>query len=113
MNEFAATLIEGLLDVEKEVGATLNWAGTDYPCSHAAVQGNKSLTEGGFRVTAQVTLNVRTVLFPEGVGWPSEKKLISFKNSPDATPKPLRIDGVTPVYNEILVLECNATGQGL
>ncbi len=111
MNEYAQTLIDGLMEVEEVVGATITWAGTTYPCSHGTVVGGKLLGEGGYRTTAAVTLAVRTSLF-SGQGLPASKQTISYKNNPDATAVTLNINSITNIYGEILTMECDDPNQG-
>jgi hypothetical protein len=110
MDEATEMLVDALI-VAEEAGASINWAGADFPCSAGPEMGGKMLGMGGYRVTAQETIVVRNAVFPEGTGLPLEKQLLSFTSAPGEAAKALRIDSLTGFRGAFLVLECNGRDQ--
>lgn len=113
MSELVDTLIDSLLEREADVGSTITWAGSDYPCSGGAELGGKTLSEGGFRLSSQVPIVLRTAVFSDQNTRPREKQILIYKSSPTALAKTLRIDAATLLYDSILVLDCNDPSQKL
>ncbi len=112
MSELSDMLIEGLLQREGECESSINWAGADYPCSGGAEFGGKKLDIGGMKLNEDVKIVVRVSIFPDGPGRPSEKQTLTYTSAPGAAPRRLRIDSVTPIYDAVLVLECNYVSKG-
>ncbi len=112
MNDYARAMVLGIKDFEDTIGATINWAATDYPCAGGAVLGGKLLGQGGFRTTSQIQIAVRTCLFPDGAGRPSEKQTLTYKATPEATARALRIDNTTLLWDDVLLLDCNDPNEG-
>jgi hypothetical protein len=93
--------------MEKNLGGpTFNWAGADYPCVPNQATASKILGLGGFALTADLLLFVRTVVLP-AVG-PKEKQILMFSG------KKYRIDklGVLP-GEEVVTLVCNDASEGV
>ena len=106
MNEIAEALTDGLIEREAAVGAVLTWAGNTYPCSGGAEAGGKKLEAGGFKVTSDVSIVVRTAVFPAGVGRPKEKQTLTYTSTPGATAVALRIESITLLHDAVMVMEC-------
>ena len=107
-----ATLLDGLLDREAEIGATFTWAGATYACSGGEQLFSLLLQEGGFRQPEEVTIAVRIAVFPNGSALPKQKQSLSYTSSPGATPNALRINKITYLWGQVLVMECHAGSQG-
>ena len=112
MSELSEHVLDGLLQAEEASGATLSWAGQKYPCTGGAEFGGKQLDLGGFKLKAEVTVVVRTAVFPAGVGLPQEKQTLLYSSAPGLPGRKLRIDSVTPWQGAMLVLECNDPNRG-
>lgn len=114
MNEITESLIDALKQREEEVGSQAVWAGQDLPCSGGESREGKTLTIGGFRFNAAVVVVIRIAeLDPDAASTrPVPKQSLVYTSEPDAPGRTLRIDTVTTLYNEILVLECNDPNQG-
>jgi hypothetical protein len=111
MDEFTETLLEGLASLEESSGATITWRDNDYPVAGGPELGGKLLGQGGYRVTAQVTIVVRVALFGSGAR-PVEKSEILYTSAEGADGRPLKIQSVNIFRNAFLVLECNDPNQG-
>lgn len=112
MNEITELIIDGLLEREQAVGSIVTWAGQEIPCSGGDSLEGKVLDLGGFRLNARVVLVVRiAALDPDG-GRPLPRQSMRYISEPCAPAKALRVDTVTTLYNEILVLGCNDPNDG-
>lgn len=111
MNEITDLLIDALRDQESDVGSTLTWSGQELPCSGSESREGKVLTIGGFRFNASVVLVLRIAELDPDVGRPVPKNTLLYVSAPGASARTLRIDTVSTLYNQILVLECNDPNQ--
>ncbi len=94
---------------------SFRWSSVDYPCLASGTKGGKVLGEGGYRITAEVGIVVRTELFSEGLvegDRPQEKQTIIFTKRKDSTPHTLRIDNITEISDRLMLLQCNSPDQG-
>lgn len=112
MSEIIDTLVDGLLDREADVGSTVTLGGVTVPCSGGSSRDGKALDIGGFRPDASVVIVVRVAVLGVGSLKPLPKQSVSYVSEPGAAAKSLRIDNLTLLYNELLVLECNDPAQG-
>lgn len=103
-------LLDGLIEREEDIGATITWAGETYACSAGALVGGKTIEAGGFRCQNNLQIVVRTSLFASGL--PQEKQTLSYTAEPDAAAVTLRIDAITKIGSSALQLECNNPSQG-
>lgn len=110
-NAIADHITAGVKQREIDVGATITWASQTFPCSGGALFGGKSITAGGLRTVAQLTIVVRLEHFAGGSA-PAEKQLISYQATPASAPVTLRIDSATTALGALLVLECNDPNTG-
>jgi hypothetical protein len=111
MSDVTDVLLDGLLAREEEEGASINWAGEDFPCSAGTENTGKMLGQGGFRLTAEATLVVRTSVFPNGTGLPVEEQTLTYKSTPDAAARPLRIKNIIRWRGAVMVLMCSHPSQ--
>ena len=96
------------------VGSFL-WNSVDYPCLASGNKGGKLLGEGGYRVTAQIGIAVRSELFADGLidgAKPQEKQTIVFTSRTGAEPRTLRIDSITEISDKVMILDCNDPNEG-
>jgi hypothetical protein len=105
------TLLDGLLERELDIGATLTFAGATYPCSGGDQLVTKLLQDGGFRTTAQVSLVLRLAVLPQGVAAPKQHQTLSYTSEPGATPQTLKVDQVDTVFAAAVVLRCHDVNQ--
>lgn len=110
MNAIAQALVDGLMVLEETVGATITWAGETYPCTGGGQLGGKMLGMGGYRITAQSSIAVRTALF-EGAK-PKEKQTLIYTSAEDADPQTLRITNINSFHGAFMILECDDLQQG-
>jgi hypothetical protein len=112
LGDTVALMLESLALSESSLRCTLTWAGAEYPCTAGPAYRGKRIDEGGWRAHAQLKVKVRTVLFPEGVGFPQEKQTVQVKLSANGEARRYRIDAVTNYYDAVLLLECEDPAQG-
>ena len=112
MNEITEPIIDALLDREAAVGGVVFWAGQELPCSGGDSLEGKILDLGGFRFNARVVLVVRIAVLDPAAGRPLPKQSVRYISEPCAAPRLLRVDTVTTLYNEVLVLGCNDPNDG-
>jgi len=110
MNDYAAAIVSGLVMLEEETEASFNWKGADYPCVGGAEKRGKRLDVGGFQFHSDCPIVARASVFGEG-GLPAQKQTLVFTSGPGAAARTWRIDEVTIVWGEIVVLECNDPTQ--
>ena len=111
MDEATRSLIDGLMDIEA-VGATITFDGTNYPCVGGAEFADQLLGSGGLKITADVTVIVRTSVFASVDARPKEERSIIFKSIPEAAGLSLRIKNITTFREAFLVLACIYAQQG-
>ncbi|HEV2210852.1 MAG TPA: hypothetical protein VG167_18925 [Verrucomicrobiae bacterium] len=104
-------LLDGILDREADLGATLAYAGATYPCCGGDQLAGKLLQAGGFRITGEVTIVLRVAVFPPGTSSPSQKQSIAYTSTPGAAAQTLRINTVNTLWNTLLVLDCHDPNQ--
>jgi hypothetical protein len=110
MNPIAEALTDGLMAREQEVGASIHWSGTDYPCSGGEQAGDKVLGYGGYTPGTDVTIIARASVFAQA--WPEEEQDLIYKSTPEADPVSLRFKSRTVLHDEILIFECYDPAKG-
>ena len=110
MNEITQTLLDGLVQLEEVVGATITWAGGEYRCVGGSELRGKRLDLGGFQFHSDTVAVVRSDLFAGGAR-PAAKQTILYRSVPEAAGITWRIDAVRTLHEAILVLECNDVKQ--
>lgn len=108
LGEVVEMMTTGLALSESSLRCTLTWAGDEYPCVGGPERSGKRLDQGGYRVSSALTIKVRTVWFPSGVGLPKEGQTIMYKRNATAEPKKYRIVGITDHWGAVLELECDS-----
>ena len=112
MSDTIDSLLDALLEREADLGATIVWGGSSYPCAGGSDFAKAILTPGGFKETTALTIVVRIGSFPGGVGFPAAKQTLSYLCAPGATGRSLRIEAVTQALGVFLVLNCIDPAQG-
>ncbi len=112
MDEATQLLCDALQVIEDSVGASINWAGADYPCSSGPDLLGKLLGAGGYTPTGDTTVVVRTALFDEEQGSPQEKQTLSLKSAAGEIAQRLRIRNLMKFRGAFLVLSCVSPNQG-
>lgn len=111
--EWVMLHLDGLRMQEQGMGTTFDWGGlVKIPCVAGPEMGGKRISEGGFRLQANLRIMVRASNFPAGVGLPQEKQTIMFRRSPASDAKKLRIDGINNYYDAWLELDCQDPSAG-
>ncbi len=110
MSALDTALIDGLIERERQVGATITYAGAEYPCSAGVKLGGKELGAGGYRVTAQAQIVVRQSVLNGAV--PQEKQLLDYRRCAGADAERMRIVSVTKILGAAFLLECNSATEG-
>ena len=117
MSEITDTMVDGLIEREADQQAVLIWPsgsadpGDRYPCSGSPRRAVQNLDLGGFKPWAEVTITVRTALFPDQATRPKTKHSVGYIMAPDAVPELLRIDEITLVNDAVMVFSCNTMGS--
>jgi hypothetical protein len=109
VNEFAQILVDGLLEVEAVVGATMTWAGSTVPCVGGQENASRVFDIGGFKLKADIPIVVRLSVLNGNL--PKEKQTIIYTSTEGATPIKLRLDSITPFWNAMLILGCTDPSQ--
>ena len=112
LGDSVGAMLEGLAMSERSMRCSIIWAGEEYPVTGGPELGGKRMDEGGFRLSSNVKIKLRTVLLNPGSGRPQEKQTILYKRSANSEPKKYRIDAITNYYDAFLLLECNDPAQG-
>jgi len=112
MSAITEALLDALQERETDIGATINWAGDDFPCAGGVDFARQILTAGGFKTTTNVVIVVRVGAFPAGQGVPQPKQNLVYTSAPGAAARPLYIDSTTPAMGVFLVLNCIDRSQG-
>jgi len=100
-------MLEGLALSESSLRCSFVWAGAEYPCVGSPEKGGKRLDQGGYRVSSSLTIKVRIIFFPDGIGIPKEGQTILYKRNASAEPVKYRIVGTTNYYGAVLEMECD------
>jgi hypothetical protein len=112
MSDLIDALTDGLIRREEEVGSTIVFAGDTYPCSSGSLNGDKLLSQGGFRMTSALTVILRLDLIPDGKVKPAENHSVIYTSRPDGTPVTMRVSSTELVYDSILILKLENQYQG-
>lgn len=107
MNRISREITRSLRETEKNLGnPVFTWAKKDYPCSPNEATESKSLSLGGFNLSADLLLFVRKAVLP-AIG-PQEKQTLVYNG------RKYRIDklGTLP-GGEVLTLACNDASEGV
>jgi hypothetical protein len=108
MNELAENFIEGLLEVEDLVGATIQWAGKTFPSVGGSERMRKRLDLGGFQLISGTATVVRMCVFGNGAR-PQAKLTLIYKSERAG---PAVEDRCGQGWDAVLLLECNDPEQG-
>jgi hypothetical protein len=108
---FQDGILAAIYDLELDTQGTVTWAGQTYPCAGGVEFSKQLLTEGGFKLSADVQIMVRASLFAGGAQ-PADKQTIIYVSGPGSPPNRLKIDCVDQFYGVALLLNCNHVAQG-
>lgn len=104
---------EGLATSEAGVRCRMDWGGLlDIPVVGSAEEDFEKLTPGGTVMVRKVTISVRTVSLPPGVGHPKRQHLIGYRCAINAETVTYRIVGVKNSWNVWLELQCESPHAG-
>ena len=99
-------MAEAMGQLEADIGATITWNGTVYPCQIGARRESKDLGDGGFALDAQLEIVVRQELFT--AGFPTAKQTVTLDS------RVLRIVDVLHAPDaSCLVLSCEDNTRGV
>ena len=97
---------ESLAMSEASLRCSFSWAGDWYACTGGPEKDSMRLDEGGYRQVRSVSIKVRTVLLPYGVGLPKKKQTIQYKKNASADPVTYRIASITDYWGAVMELNC-------
>lgn len=90
---------------------TVIWNALTLPCLSGSEVDGKSLGDGGYKITADVRIHLRTELFA-GISRPKVKQTISYIPRAGAATVTLRIDEITNATGDSqIILGCNSPNQ--
>jgi len=105
-------LIDAMLLMEEEIGASIIWAGQEFPCVAGILSDGKRLDLGGFKLYADAKIKVRTAVFPLGIGQPKPEQTIQFKINSNTDPETFRIYSIDRFWDVAILMHCVHPDQG-
>jgi hypothetical protein len=111
MDAGTEAMIEGLKDAERDVGATVGWAGEEFVCVGGAASQGKRLAIGGYTPMADVTLVVRKAAL-NGTALPAVDDSVDYTSSPEDEAVSLKVRNIVTIRGAVYVLDCDHDSQG-